>query len=189
MNAGIKSAGFTLLELIITVSIIAIVSTLVAQSWAQLASRTKHQTLVNTYRSAFTFARSTAIQQHQRITLCPLSSAMTCMDSWNQPISVFPDNDNDKKPDNQVVYRTIDATAPGSHVYSRTAGRGYFQFTPDGMARGSMGSLVACSNSTEQRRNMSYMSVNIGGRFRVAKDEDQDGFITLPWGAEVGCED
>lgn len=55
------------------------------------------------------------------------------------------------------------------------------------MSHGTMGSLVACSTSTNGGFNMSYLALNIGGRIRTLHDEDGDGSIRLPWGTTVTC--
>jgi type IV fimbrial biogenesis protein FimT len=54
------------------------------------------------------------------------------------------------------------------------------------MAHGAMGSLMLCPPSPVSG-NMSYMAINIAGRFRVERDKDADGQITLPWGTKIHC--
>jgi type IV fimbrial biogenesis protein FimT len=50
-----------------------------------------------------------------------------------------------------------------------------------------MGSLVACTSAGDSLLEMSYLALNIGGRLRTLADDDNDGIITLPWGATVTC--
>jgi type IV fimbrial biogenesis protein FimT len=120
------------------------------------------------------------------VTVCPLSAQNQCTDDWQQTISIFLDTDNNKQPDNGNVIRILKLDKPGFSLRSRTAGRGYFQFDTRGMTHGAMGSLVLCPRRIPSGA-MTYMAVNIAGRFRAVSDRDGDGKITLPWGADILC--
>jgi len=186
MNIARKFAGFTLLELVITIALVAIVTGFATQSFGRWVEQSKHRTLIEHYHSVFAFARWSAASQRQLVTVCPLSLKNVCVDNWQRPISVFDDSDNDKQPDGGTVLREFPLDLDGFKLHSRTAGRGYFQFNPEGMTHGAMGSLVLCPTVTTSG-NMSYMAINIAGRFRVEHDEDADGMIELSWGTKVYC--
>jgi len=178
--------GLTLIEVILTVALLSILASFATTSWTQLVSSTRHTEMVNATHRMFAAARSHAVHRKTLTTICPLSASGQCVDDWSQPISIFPDSDNDKRPDGSRIHRTFSLSATKSILISRTAGRGYFQFAADGMSHGTMGSLIACSVGGDRVR-MSYLALNIGGRLRTLNDEDQDGIITLPWGTTVSC--
>jgi type IV fimbrial biogenesis protein FimT len=179
--------GFTLIESLIALVILALLMSLSGISWSPLIASNRHKDIVNTTHRMFSLARSYAITQKTVTTVCPLSSSLQCIDDWNKPVSIFPDVDNDKRPDDGRIYQVFELADEQSILYSRTAGRGYFQLAPDGMSRGTMGSLVACTSAGDSLLEMSYLALNIGGRLRTLADDDNDGIITLPWGATVTC--
>jgi type IV fimbrial biogenesis protein FimT len=186
MHIAKSPAGFTLPELVITIAVLAIATGFAAQSFGRWAERSKHRTLIEHYYSVFAFARWSAASQRQLVTVCPLSSQNVCVDNWQKTISVFADSDNDKQPDGGNVIREFPSDLGKFRIRSRTAGRGYFQFNPEGMTHGAMGSLILCP-SVPTNGNMSYMAINIAGRFRAEHDEDADGMIKLSWGTKVFC--
>ncbi|TNE75921.1 MAG: prepilin-type N-terminal cleavage/methylation domain-containing protein [Gammaproteobacteria bacterium] len=179
-------AGFTLLELIITIIILSIATGMTSQAWGWWAAKSRQRAILENYHSLFSFARWNAASSHTLVTVCPLSAASQCVDDWQQPVSVFIDVNNDKSPDGGSVLRQMNANLGSFTLRSRTAGRGYFQFNAKGMTHGAMGSLVLCPRDPASG-TMTYMPINIAGRFRVEYDKDGDGIMKLPWGAKISC--
>ena len=180
-------AGFTLVELVIALVLLSLLAGMASTSWNTLVTSSRHRQMVNDIRLMFSVARSYATDKRGLTTVCPLSESQRCVDDWSLPIAVFTDKNNDKRPDNGKIHRLFKPVPDRSALYSRTAGRGYFQLAPDGMSRGTMGSLVACSTVPGSATQMSYLALNIGGRLRVMSDTDGDGKIKLPWGPVLTC--
>ncbi|MCK7553170.1 pilus assembly FimT family protein [Marinobacter goseongensis] len=182
-----RERGVTLIELLIAMAILAIVSGLTISSWAAFVERNKHRRIVLTYHQAFEYARWKAASSKNLVTVCPLGKGSTCIDDWNLPVSVFPDANNDKKPDSGQVWRRVDPPAKPYSVKSRTAKRGYLQFSSSGMTHGGSGGLVLCPSQPSAGRKISYMAVNKGGRFRSQSVDSHIGSIKLKWGALIEC--
>lgn len=182
-----NQAGFTLAEAIVAISILAILASFAAPNWNSFVDRSRQQAIIENLHSLFAYARWTAASNRTLITVCPLSDQNVCLDQWNKPISVFIDSDNDKRPPaSGEILRRFDLELSSFNLRSRTGGRGYFQFDTKGMSPGSMGSLLLCPREPKLG-TMSYMPINIAGRFRVEFDRDADGIIRLPWGGIVSC--
>jgi type IV fimbrial biogenesis protein FimT len=180
--------GFTLIELVATLAVIALLAGAASFSWSRLVAATEHTETVNQTQRMFALARSLAVSQTALITICPLSPPNGCVDDWNQPIAIFRDVNNDRLPDDGLIHRTFSLAKPRTTLYSRTAGRGYFQLSADGMSHGTMGSIVTCSKGGNGIKQLTYLALNIAGRLRVLKDENLDGTITLPWGTKISCQ-
>ena len=185
MTPSRNASGFTLLELLIVLAFIAIAGSYTLSSWGGWVDTSRHRNLILSYQNHFAYARWEAVTSGKIVTICPLSAASICIDDWNNNVSVFHDNDRDGQPDGGAVLRVI-SRPEGFSVRSRTGGRGYLRFSPNGTTHGMTGSLVVCS--IHDRKNlMSYLALNKGGRLRIQHDEDQDSAITLPWGTELEC--
>ncbi|MCK7549850.1 GspH/FimT family pseudopilin [Marinobacter koreensis] len=187
MTASKSKAGFTLLELLIVICIVALLAGFASPLWTELSESSSHRQVVNSTHRMFATARSYAVTHHTLITICPLSPKQTCTDQWNNLISIFPDQDNDKQPDDSRVLHVFDLSSQNTSVTSRTAGRGYFQIAPSGMSHGTMGSLIVCTTADKQSFLMTYLALNIGGRLRSIRDDDDNGVIRLPWGTKIHC--
>lgn len=178
--------GVTLLELVVSLTLLSIVIVTATPFIQSLISKGRQQDLVITYRTAFGFARSQAIFQRHPVTICPLSSQTNrCIDDWRLNAAVFPDANNDKSPDSDIIWRII-KPVNGYTIYSRTGGRGYITFSPTGLTHGASGSLIACPTQAKQTP-MSYLAINKGGRFRAQHDSDRDLSMRLSWGATIRC--
>lgn len=71
-----RSAGFTLLELMITVAVLAIGVGIGIPSFQDMMRRNRLATQTNTFVGAFALARSEAVKRGVRVTLCPASDAV-----------------------------------------------------------------------------------------------------------------
>ena len=186
MKPAKMSAGFTLVELMITLIVLAIAVSIGIPSLNQLVTSNRHSELLNQYLGAFAMARSQAVTNKTITAICPLDSSAACHDNWNQPVSIFPDADKDQKPDHGEIWRVVTIETESFNINSRTAGSGSFHFGSDGMIHGGTGSVVICPEKASSKQ-MTYLAVSLGGRARYTTDEDGDGKISLSWGGNITC--
>ncbi|MBB5322159.1 GspH/FimT family pseudopilin [Marinobacter oulmenensis] len=178
--------GFTLVELMVTLAILAVILGFGIPSFRYLVLSNTRSELANRYLGAFAYARSQAVNTRKIVGICPLNSSNECHDNWDRPVSVFPDDNRDGHPDSDEVWSLLAGTKEGFSVHSRTAGTGSFHFGMDGMVYGGTGSLVICPNEVSTAQ-MTYIAVSRGGRARSVTDDDGDGIITLSWGGKIVC--
>jgi len=73
-----KSAGFTLIELIVTVSIAAILMSIAVPSFKTMIDSNRLSTGTNELVSAFILARSEALKRSQNVRVCSSADSSTC---------------------------------------------------------------------------------------------------------------
>ena len=153
--------GFHLMELLLVVMLLAVLLTLAWGPWQRLVARLRADTLRAELTGSLVLARSTAITQRRRVTVCGSLDGMTCNPQWSHGWLV----------------RTEDApwasAAPGKVVHVRerqpdrvhvqsSQYRPHVQFLPDGRNAGTNQSLVLCVDGREDSR----VVINVTGRVR-----------------------
>ena len=179
-------AGVTLLELIIAITLVAILLAMASPSWNSLISRTQHQGLKNDLIGLINLARTTAIMESTNVTLCPLNEQQKCVKDWSRDIVVFRDPDRTRQLDNpSQIVRVMKAPARG-HLQGNTGLRPYFGFRPDGIAREAIGNIIWCPQDLDPR-NAFQIRINMGGRPLLARDTSGDGVVENAQGKPVAC--
>lgn len=95
-NFGIrKTRGFTLIEVMIAVSIMAVLMGLAVPSFMKVIASNQVTVATNDSLSFFTYARAEALKLGKRVTMCASSDLATCSDTafWSDGFIIFVDND------------------------------------------------------------------------------------------------
>jgi type IV fimbrial biogenesis protein FimT len=99
-------AGFTIIELMVTVSIVAILASFAAPSFISMIRRNTITTQTNAFITALNLARSEAIRRGSPVAICKSSDQSTCLDvadgSWSDGWIIF-NNPADADPDEPTV--------------------------------------------------------------------------------------
>lgn len=79
-----KDQGFTLVELLITISLIAVISSMAMPALADLIAYNRQQALLTKVQDAIQKARSKAVLHRQTVVLCGSSDATSCSSDWSK---------------------------------------------------------------------------------------------------------
>jgi len=79
-----KDQGFTLVGLLITISLIAIISSMAMPALADLIAYNRQQALLTKVQDAIQKARSKAVLHRQTVVLCGSSDATSCSSDWSK---------------------------------------------------------------------------------------------------------
>lgn len=97
-----RKSGFTLIELVVTVALAAIVLTVGVPAFGTFIKNNRLITSTNALVGALNLARSEAIKRNVRVSVCKSSDGAACTGTgnWEQGWLVFVDSDNDATYDN-----------------------------------------------------------------------------------------
>lgn len=149
--------GFTLIELMVTLSVLVILMALAVPSFQSLMASTQLTTATNDLMTIFARARSDAIRRGARVTVCKSATGDQCITSggWEQGWIMF--NDDDHTGSNAEVHSGEAITFTSSAVASGlviTGNLDYVSYAANGQAKGmdavgfQVGKLRVCSTSS-----------------------------------------
>lgn len=169
-----RPRGFTLLELVITMSIVIILTLIAAPAFNGWQAKQRMNSAVHALQQDLLAARSQAIVLAANIVACPGDVVSGCSggNDWSLGWMVFQDLDGDRSLD--PAEPLIRNTAAISRVrISSSASRTSLRFYPNGTAPGSNGSIWFCGARGPEHAQRLVLS-NVGRLRR----EDFDG---LEW--------
>jgi type IV fimbrial biogenesis protein FimT len=95
--------GFTLVELMVTVAVAAIVIGIAIPSFNSMITNNRSVTIANEFADVLSFARTQAVSRSARISICASNTGTSCVGDWEDGYIVFIDT-------------TITDTAPAPEV-------------------------------------------------------------------------
>ena len=142
--------GITLVELIFTLAIAAIVLAIAVPSLSSLIDDVQMTTTVNSFVGNLHFARNEAVKQYQKIVLCPSVNGTDCDNSnqWHQGLMIFVDNgDNtDMRDDGEEILRTQIPLSERINITSNN--KGILGFYPTGTSNLYNATIIFCHRSS-----------------------------------------
>jgi type IV fimbrial biogenesis protein FimT len=178
-----KINGFTLLELLITISIAVIVTTIVQPSAQKVLQQSRITANINQMSGLIRFARTHAITQLSDITLCPSNNMKTCDGNWRHHLIVFEDlNDNQVLDNQERLLASAQALSEGHKI---KGSRRLISFKHTG-SMASPASLILCHRNNENTLARGIY-VSLQGRVRLTKDSNHDGIHETSPGENIDC--
>ncbi|WP_019672586.1 pilus assembly FimT family protein [Psychrobacter lutiphocae] len=160
--------GFSLLEAVITVAIVAVISSIALpalsnglKSWEANATR-------NHITNAFRIAKTQSLIQRQNTIMCFSDSDYQCHREATKNLLVFVDVDNNDRftPSIDSIILNQALALDYGQIYLRAANRHYIKFYGDnGLPRGHFGHIKYCANNGDTS-NMYQVSINQQGNHR-----------------------
>ena len=185
-----KQNGFSLIEVMVTLAIAAIVLSIAVPSYQTAVQNNRRTTATNELATAFQLARSTAISQRVFTVVCKSPDGATCptgagSGDWTQGWMVFTDpNDNGSLDAGETLIR-VHGALPGDATFvgDRVTVADFVSFSPQGLTRNN-GTITHCD--ARGATDASALDISVGGQVRHATDTDGDGTVDLD-GANVTC--
>lgn len=192
-----KQNGFTLVEVIVTMAIAAVVLSIGVPSFQSYTQNSRQTTAINELATALQLARNSAITQRVRVTLCKSNDSSaatpTCQNGpgsgdWLQGWVIFTDLNNDSVLNaGDVLLRAhgaINNDASVSFVGNNNVAN-RVSFDAKGIALGFNGTILHCDSRGDTFAKA--LVISLGGQVRQARDEaGSDGIVDVN-GANVIC--
>ena len=185
-----KKSGFTLTELLVTLSISSILIASAAPVFSQILLNNRAVSLTNNLLTALQISRSEAIKRNQDVTICKSSDSLTCSGSWSDGWIIFSDVDHDRRLDvlNGDTLIQVQRYEGIEFSISWNAFRSdnYIQFSSQGFIHSNNGTFKLCPPDNDVHYARAII-INRVGRARVSKDSDNDGVHEDSRGRALVC--
>ena len=147
-----RNAGFTLIELVTTMSVLVILAGIAAPSFAAFLERQRASAAMNSLMTHMALARVSAITRNRRAVLCPSTDGRNCETStdWSAGWMLFLDDDGNRTADasDEIIRVDLEPTSRHLRVIS-TTGRPQLRYLPDGRSAGANLTVSICNQNGE----------------------------------------
>lgn len=180
-GARVRQSGLTLTELLIAISLAAIVMAASAAIFGDFIKNNRLSAAANDLAGSLSLARTQAINLNQRVVVCKSADGANCSitsdGAWTIGWIVFVDTDNDATVDaGERILRRRPALGNDLTLYGNTKLLKYVSYTPSGANRfinGSVqnGTFTLCDSRAEAGTGH-LIRLNNLGRVRVLRGAD-----------------
>ncbi len=170
-----RTLGFTIIEMMITIAILAVLVAAVAPSFIETIRMSRLQTQSNALFTSLMLARSEAVKRNYPVVVCKSAdgAACTAAGNWEQGWLVFPDKDRDSTLDaDEPVIRAVGALGGGNTLRSGANYANRVTYRPDATASQADAFRLCGSNAVDEEARQ--ISVSLTGRPRTQKGLDGD---------------
>ena len=175
--------GLTLIEMLITLAIVAIIATAVSPSIQSILIKNRIVSEINELSAVIQFARNNAIEQQITTVVCPSADYLACTTNWNDPKIVFIDADNNgNRAANEEL---LASTGPISDNNELTGPANSLFFSPTGESSANV-ELLLCHTSQKAEYARS-LTIALQGRVKVSGDSDRNGIHEDTDGNPLSC--
>lgn len=155
-----RAAGFTLIELMVTVAVAGILAAVAVPAMTSLVNGNRLAGTTSELTAALQLARSEAIRRNVRVTICGTTDGATCNANWSRWIVTGADS-------SAGTTDTIrDNTAPASVEISGPVSG--IVFRPSGLSIGEA-QLTVCVPTSSPQQNQRVITVMVSGNVRTER--------------------
>lgn len=189
-----KKQGFSLIELLITLFVLAILLVIAVPSFNALIQKTRVNSSTNLFVSYYQLARNTAISTRHDTIYCPIDitlpslTGQKCAQDWTLGAVVYKDaNGNLTIDSDQDVVALVNKPHKGLQMRMRAGlNKQYLRFQANGFLENTAGNLVICGADNNPRHAKTVIFTR-NGRLRFGTDNNKDGILENAEGQPISC--
>ena len=162
-----QARGFTLLEMLMTMAIAAILLTIAIPSFRYVTNSNRIAGELNGLLGDLQFARAEAIKEGRTVSVCVSNDGATCANStsWQSGWIVFSDPTNVGVVDAGETILRVQVTFSGTDTFNASNGVSVVTFNREGYAIGmANGTLISLHDSTNTNAWTRCLLVNLSGQ-------------------------
>jgi type IV fimbrial biogenesis protein FimT len=179
--------GFTLIELMVVLSIIGILTSLALPSFESFIRKQESSGQINHLYTSLYLARSEAVKRNQTVTICKSSTKSHCGGDWSDGWLMFEDINNNGSFDLGESLITTGQLKTGYTLrWSAFGSTSYIRFDKNGMTASHNGTFKLCPADKDDRF-ASAVIVSKTARIRISQDSNQNGIKEDAAGNELSC--
>lgn len=175
--------GFTLAELLVSMTILAVLAALAVPSFNNLLNRQAISQQAWEVRRALELARGLAVAEQQVWKVCMADLNLQCVKQQGQRLLVFRDSNNDHLVNGQDKLQ-LNLQIQSRNIRLSASGRSYIRFKGSGEALDS-GNFLFCGNDKSSQYGRQTI-VFRSGRVRLSTDTDGDSYDDAG-GKKISC--
>ena len=184
-----KAYGFSLLEALLALAVVATVSAIALPTFAEFVARQQATAAVNQLVGAIRTARHAAMTGRQNIALCAAEHA-SCLgrNQWHRGAMIFADHNADgARQLAEPVIATLLPLPDGARISWRSfRNRAYLLFRGSGMTDWQNGTFTYCPANNDLRVAKAVI-INAQGRLAKSRDANADGVDEDARGRPLRC--
>lgn len=171
MQSGFRKTqrGLSLVELMGTISIVAVVNALAGPTLGETFKRNQLRSQAEQVMTTLNLARSEAVKRNQPVSICRSADGASCTGNWQDGWIVFSNLDGDNVLDigTDEVIRVYEGLAEG-HAFYGTVGNDAMTYFSDGSYAGGSETVRICSEDGDLEHSWT-VEINTVGRPRVTQ--------------------
>jgi type IV fimbrial biogenesis protein FimT len=179
MSSKHRDSGFTMMELIMTMAIVAILASIAIPSFKYVTNSNRIASEVNGLLGDMQFARSEAVKQGQTVTVCTSTDGATCagatVNTWHIGWIVFLDPNGNHVVDAGEKVLRVQPAFTGGDTFVATPSYAYATFNRMGYAPTGSASIINISlkDSTSNTQWTRCLAINPIGSVLTEKHGEQ----------------
>ena len=181
------SMGFTLIELMVSVSITSILLTIAIPNFSDFIVRMRVDNEISQLHRLLLITRNAAINSGQNAIICPLNRSLKCTDQWQNELSVFIDSNQNKEFDakEEVIKIRAEIVSGDQLVYGKR--RNKITFSPTGQLSGlANGTFRYCPK--DHKNKSRGIVIARSGRIYQSSDNNHDGIDENRGNKKITCD-